>query len=64
MFKYICSCYDTTSSALLSLDIDECALGMCDSEASCTDLDGSFLCTCNRGYSGDGLSCSGLLLVE
>ena len=35
----------------------------CDDNATCTDTDGSFACTCNIGYSGDGLSCTGICLI-
>jgi len=40
-------------------DIDECTLGTdnCDANADCANTDGSFTCTCNVGYSGDGVTC-------
>ena len=43
------------------IDIDECATGVdnCDSEATCANTVGSFSCTCNRGYHGDGTTCTG-----
>ena len=43
------------------LDIDECAadIDTCDTNASCMNVGGSFTCTCNPGYSGDGLTCTG-----
>ena len=42
------------------VDIDECDLGThnCDVNANCTDTDGSFNCTCNQGYTGDGVNCT------
>ena len=42
-------------------DVDECMEGTddCHSDATCTDTEGSFNCTCNDGYSGDGTTCSG-----
>ena len=39
-------------------DVDECDSNPCDNNAACTDTEGSFTCTCNVGFSGDGLSCS------
>ena len=41
--------------------IDECQLypGLCNENATCSDTDGSFECTCTDGYSGDGFNCSG-----
>ena len=44
-------------------DIDECSGGVCDSNAMCNNTDGSYICTCNTGYSGDGLSCTGICLI-
>ena len=42
------------------LDINECenATEICDSNATCSDTQGSYECMCNTGYSGDGLSCT------
>ena len=42
-------------------DIDEC-IAMeqpCDANANCTNTDGSYVCTCSEGYTGDGTLCSG-----
>ena len=46
---------------LLFPDIDECASGTDDchsSVASCTNTVGSFSCTCNNPYSGNGRTCN------
>ena len=42
-------------------DIDECArnLSRCDENAECTNTDGSYNCSCNNGYEGDGFNCNG-----
>lgn len=32
---------------------------ICDFDADCTNSEGSFSCTCQEGYSGDGTSCLG-----
>ena len=41
-----------------NVDINECATpNPCDTNAVCADDHGSFSCTCNGGYSGDGFTC-------
>ena len=42
-------------------DIDECAMDTdnCAKNATCLNTPGSFNCTCNEGYTGDGTSCVG-----
>ena len=44
-----------------ALDTNECETSSvnCDSNASCMNTAGSYECTCEGGYSGDGLSCTG-----
>ena len=41
------------------LDIDECTEGShsCHNDASCKNTAGSYVCTCNSGYLGDGFNC-------
>jgi len=43
-------------------DFDECASHShnCDLAASCSNTEGSFTCSCNNGYIGDGHQCSGV----
>ncbi|CAH3188288.1 unnamed protein product [Porites lobata] len=42
-------------------DIDECtsSVRLCDVNATCTNNNGSYLCTCKIGFSGDGKTCNG-----
>ena len=42
--------------SFVSLDINECiaATPLCDTNTLCDNTEGSFTCTCNSGYSGDG----------
>lgn len=44
---------------LVITDIDECASGVhdCHSSASCTNTVGSFTCSCNHPFTGDGKTC-------
>ena len=51
------------------LDFDEClddSLNDCDGNATCTDTDGSFYCTCNPGYIGNGTlgNCFGMYMYS
>ena len=48
------------------LDINECSSGTdnCAEQASCVDTDGSFTCTCNTGYTGDAVACTGMVSLE
>ncbi|XP_078600551.1 properdin-like [Branchiostoma floridae x Branchiostoma japonicum] len=54
-----CTSCDTGYESPDCGDIDECTTNMdnCHEDASCTDTDGSFTCTCNDGYTGSGLHC-------
>ena len=42
-------------------DINECKLGTddCHPNATCTDTVGSFDCSCNSGFTGNGMDCFG-----
>ena len=42
------------------LDIDECSgdKNNCDLDAVCTNIEGSYNCTCKEGFVGDGKSCT------
>ena len=44
-------------------DIDECALNTdnCNANAACADTEGSFTCTCNQGYEGNGVTCTSMI---
>ena len=51
-----------TNSDFITPDIDECSsseANECDSNALCTNTEGSYVCRCIRGYEGDGRTCSG-----
>ena len=47
---------------LLDTDIDECVNStyLCDSEAACNNTEGSYLCICNDGFTGNGSYCEGI----
>ena len=52
------NCDDTVNLALIG--INECALNLhnCSDDAFCTDIVGGFTCTCEQGYSGNGVTCT------
>jgi cysteine-rich repeat protein len=54
------SCTNNVGAAPSCTDINECTAGThnCSSQATCRNRTGSFRCTCNAGYSGDGVTCS------
>ena len=43
-------------------DVDECENDVCDSNALCTNTEGSYGCECRVGYTGDGKTCTGKTL--
>ena len=47
------------------LDIDECMDHMddCHQNASCRNNNGSFSCSCNSGFTGNGTDCEGMFKV-
>ena len=59
-----CEC-DTCIYIYIYTDVDECSDGSddCDDKALCENTEGSHTCTCNQGYSGTGLICTGMYLT-
>ena len=51
--------------ATIFADINECFMTTddCDDDALCTNTEGSFECTCSPGFTGDGLNCTGTILL-
>ncbi|CAH1798472.1 unnamed protein product [Owenia fusiformis] len=39
-------------------DVNECLLGKCHANATCTNLPGSYKCTCYAGFHGNGFNCT------
>ena len=48
-------------SLSLSLDVNECNTGAHNCTQKCTNTDGGFKCSCNKGYrlANDDVTCSG-----
>lgn len=52
-----------TQRFLFLTGFDECAdtqLNNCDQNADCTDFPEGFACTCNDGFEGNGVQCTGI----
>ena len=52
---------------LIYADINECDHddgNNCHENAQCTNTEGSFTCSCQPGYTGDGINCTSKLLHE
>ena len=47
--------------SLIFSDVDECITEThgCDTNALCTNNNGSFTCSCKSGFKGDGKNCQG-----
>ena len=45
-------------------DINECDTNPCDVNAMCQNTPGSFTCTCLAGFTGDGFTCVGKIIVQ
>ena len=58
-FFYYSTLYYTS---VFLIDINECTedTHSCDGNASCTNTIGSYNCSCNFGFEGDGLNCTGV----
>lgn len=44
------------------VDVNECAneeTNECDTNALCTNTNGSYVCRCTKGFKGDGRNCTG-----
>ena len=51
-----------TANSRSLADVDECSSpegNSCDANAMCTNTEGSYVCRCLKGFTGDGKSCSG-----
>ena len=47
-------------AVLFNVDVDECTSfpNICGANADCHNTDGSYICNCKAGYTGDGKTCA------
>ena len=59
--KNLVSYADKLNEPCVLLDVNECAAsnGGCSSMAQCSNIPGSFTCSCKVGFTGNGFNCSG-----
>ena len=52
--------YSNNEQTLFCLDINECShrADRCSKNTHCVNTEGSYTCSCNSGFHGDGMSCS------
>ena len=53
----------TCNDVFYMADVNECLANPCDVNAVCQNILGSFTCTCNAGFTGDGFSCESELAM-
>ena len=46
------------------VDVDECSsdTNECDPNALCTNVEGSYVCRCKKGFTGNGSTCTGMYI--
>ena len=59
----ICEVGGSYCFLFFTLDLDECKdkTHQCDVKANCTNIPGSYNCTCRPGYRGNGRICNGII---
>lgn len=57
--KRVYLAYVDSKKYISFIDIDECSEGTndCHVDSTCTDTEGSYICTCKNGFSGNGVQC-------
>ena len=62
----ICLKLKSESRDILCFDINECSTGAdaCDVNAKCKNTVGSYTCTCKKGFTGNGKTCTGKILTD
>ena len=60
LVRILLVCQEFVSNGIYTTDVDECleTESMCGMNAKCTDTEGSYMCTCSGGFTGNGSNCS------
>lgn len=61
----ICTCRAGWNGTYCSVDVDECKTNanICPDNSNCTNLNGTYLCTCKDGFSMSNNKCTGKLAL-
>ena len=54
-----CLSESSCMSSSQCIDVDECLDFLCDPNSLCNNLNGSYQCECNDGFTGNGTVCEG-----
>ncbi|XP_068711961.1 fibropellin-3-like isoform X2 [Montipora foliosa] len=57
--SHVCACATGYTGNNCETDLDECKIAThtCHVDATCNNTVGSYNCTCNQGFTGDGITC-------
>ena len=64
-YRFSCQIFSSYYNGMWTADMNECTSGIhgCNLHATCHNTQGSYTCSCNRGYTGNGFTCTGIVYI-